>query len=311
MERGSDRLSVHRDEEMKHELQGLLRSGRSTRTGEWNDPEPTADDGPVIAGGPVAPSGASAPVEMVRLELARILGRTSFPTGPREPGGVLRQKYAPDSLVEPVERLPDDARYDSVQELAEAVPEGERPIRGAPRLPLHLPRQPAQPYAGHQEPPDRSSQRGRSWFSLRLLPEWWRLCGRYRSPWSAERGTSSGSPPFTDLPDSPGLRQPGLLLRPRRRRFPLPPIDTQTDGPHEQRDDDETADQGRHHAHGGGGSGEFDVFILGDHHGDRVPARGVADQGTDRSARSPCHIRKPAGVFMSNRPTGTRTRRTP
>ncbi|MET7568249.1 DUF2795 domain-containing protein [Streptomyces sp. NPDC005492] len=121
MERGSGRLSVHRDEEMKHELQGLLRSGHPTRTEEWNDPEPTADDDPVIAGGPVAPSAASAPLETVRLELARILGRTSFPAGPRELAVVLRQKYAADSLVEPVERLPRGARYASVQELAEAV----------------------------------------------------------------------------------------------------------------------------------------------------------------------------------------------
>ncbi|EPJ34934.1 hypothetical protein STAFG_8042 [Streptomyces afghaniensis 772] len=30
MQRGSDRLSVHRDDEMKHELQGLLRSGHPT-----------------------------------------------------------------------------------------------------------------------------------------------------------------------------------------------------------------------------------------------------------------------------------------
>lgn len=130
MERGSDRLSVHRDEEMKHELQGLLRSGRSTRTEEWNDPEPTADDDPVLAGGPVTPSGASVPLETVRLELAKILGRTSFPAGPRELGVVLREKYAPDSLVEPVERLPHDARYTSAQDLAEAVVEGESTGRG-------------------------------------------------------------------------------------------------------------------------------------------------------------------------------------
>ncbi|MFF6992115.1 DUF2795 domain-containing protein [Streptomyces sp. NPDC010273] len=130
MERGSDRLSVHRDEEMKHELQGLLRSGRSTRTEEWNDPEPTADDDPVIAGGPVAPGGTAVPLEAVRLELAKILGRTSFPAGPRELGGVLREKYAPDSLVEPVERLPRDARYASARELAEAVVEGERTGHG-------------------------------------------------------------------------------------------------------------------------------------------------------------------------------------
>ncbi|WP_086871301.1 hypothetical protein [Streptomyces viridochromogenes] len=44
MQRGSDRLSVHRDDEMKHELQGLLRSGHPTRAEEWHDPEPSADD---------------------------------------------------------------------------------------------------------------------------------------------------------------------------------------------------------------------------------------------------------------------------
>lgn len=38
MQRGSDRMSVHRDDEMKHELQGLLRSGHPTRSEEWNDP---------------------------------------------------------------------------------------------------------------------------------------------------------------------------------------------------------------------------------------------------------------------------------
>ncbi|MCX5094281.1 hypothetical protein OOK36_36550 [Streptomyces sp. NBC_00365] len=62
MQRGSDRLSVHRDEERKHELRGLLRSGHPTRTEEWHDPEPTADDDPEIACGPVAPNRAPDPL---------------------------------------------------------------------------------------------------------------------------------------------------------------------------------------------------------------------------------------------------------
>ncbi|MEV5463471.1 hypothetical protein AB0L17_35825 [Streptomyces cellulosae] len=49
MQRGSDRLSVHRDDEMKHELQGLLRSGHPTRSEEWHDPEPAAEDDPEAA----------------------------------------------------------------------------------------------------------------------------------------------------------------------------------------------------------------------------------------------------------------------
>ncbi|WP_328690588.1 DUF2795 domain-containing protein [Streptomyces phaeochromogenes] len=121
MERGSNRLSVHRDEEMKHELQGLLRSGRPTRVEEWHDPEPVADDDPPVAGGPVTPGSDRGSVASVRLDLARHLGRTSFPAGPRELSGVLRAQYAPDALVEALEPLPDGARYANAQELAEAV----------------------------------------------------------------------------------------------------------------------------------------------------------------------------------------------
>ncbi|WP_369250249.1 DUF2795 domain-containing protein [Streptomyces sp. R41] len=121
MQRGSDRLSVHRDEEMKHELRELLRTGHPTRTEEWHDPEPTADDDPEIAGGPVTPGRPTASVESVRLELARLLGRTSFPAGPRELTGLLRDKHAPDVLVEALERLPHKARYTTAHELAEAV----------------------------------------------------------------------------------------------------------------------------------------------------------------------------------------------
>jgi hypothetical protein len=121
MQRGSDRLNVHRDDEMKHELQGLLRSGHPTRTEEWHDPEPYAEDDPEVAHGPVTPSRAPARVETLRLELARVMGRTSFPARPGELIRVLRDKHAPDNLVEPLERLPKKDRYDSVHQLAEAV----------------------------------------------------------------------------------------------------------------------------------------------------------------------------------------------
>lgn len=123
MQRGSDRLSVHRDEEMKHELQGLLRSGRPTRTEEWHDPEPTADDDPEVAGGPVADTASLA---KVRTELARHLNRHVFPAGPRELTAALRKAHAPDTLTERVDHLPRSARYTTVQQLAEAVVEAGR-----------------------------------------------------------------------------------------------------------------------------------------------------------------------------------------
>ncbi|MFD9433830.1 DUF2795 domain-containing protein [Streptomyces sp. NPDC060002] len=121
MQRGSDRLSVHRDDEMKHELQGLLRSGHPTRVEEWHDPEPSAEDDPEIWGGPVVPGSARATLETVRLELARTLGRTSFPAGADALAVGLRRKNAPDALVEAVRQLPGKDRYATVQELAEAL----------------------------------------------------------------------------------------------------------------------------------------------------------------------------------------------
>ncbi|MDC0766436.1 DUF2795 domain-containing protein [Streptomyces sp. HD] len=130
MQRGSDRLSVHRDDEMKHELQGLLRSGHPTRTDEWHDPEPIAEDDPEVARGPVGwPGPTTASLATVRLELARLLGRSAFPASPRELTGALRREYAPDALVESLERLPRTARYANVQELAEALTGAGRPTR--------------------------------------------------------------------------------------------------------------------------------------------------------------------------------------
>ncbi|MFI5874498.1 DUF2795 domain-containing protein [Streptomyces sp. NPDC051445] len=126
MQRGSDRLNVHRDDEMKHELQGLLRSGHPTRTEEWHDPEPSAEDDPEIWGGPVVPGNPRATLETVRLELARILGRSSFPATAEALAVNLRRKNAPDALVEAVRRLPGKDRYATVQELAEALVERGR-----------------------------------------------------------------------------------------------------------------------------------------------------------------------------------------
>ncbi|MEU1176955.1 DUF2795 domain-containing protein [Streptomyces sp. NPDC005820] len=126
MQRGSDRLSVHRDEEMKHELQGLLRSGHPTRSEEWHDPEPSAEDDPQIWGGPVVPGSSRVSLATVRQELGRILGRGSFPAGPRELSLALRRRNAPDALVDAVHRLSHKERYANATELAEALIERGR-----------------------------------------------------------------------------------------------------------------------------------------------------------------------------------------
>ncbi|MFG2637173.1 DUF2795 domain-containing protein [Streptomyces sp. NPDC048362] len=124
MQRGSDRMSVHRDDEMKHELEGLLRSGHPTRVEEWNDPEPAADDDPEVWSGPVGGLGSPASLERTRLELARHLSRHSFPANPDELARALRRGNAPDALIDAVAALPGEDRYANVQQLAEALADG-------------------------------------------------------------------------------------------------------------------------------------------------------------------------------------------
>lgn len=125
MQRGSDRLSVHKDDEMKHELQGLIRSGHPTRAEEWHDPEPGADDDPDVTTGPVPPRGAGGEAEALRFELARHLGRTPFPA---KRGALLRalhEAHAPDRLIDLLGRLPEDRTYQNVQEVVSGL--GLRP----------------------------------------------------------------------------------------------------------------------------------------------------------------------------------------
>ncbi|RKN42218.1 DUF2795 domain-containing protein [Streptomyces hoynatensis] len=128
-QRGNSRLNVHRDDEMKHELQGMLRGDHPTRAEEWNDPEPGADDDPALAEGPVPPRGSAgvqeAEDEAFRFELARHLPRTLFPAKRRTLLRALFATRAPDGLVETVRELPINRSFANVQEVAAAL--GRRP----------------------------------------------------------------------------------------------------------------------------------------------------------------------------------------
>jgi len=121
MQRGSDRLNVHEDDEMKHQLQGMLRSGHSTRAEEWHDPEPSADDDPPVAVGPTPTPGGNTEREALRSELARHLGRTPFPGGREDLLSTLRERHAPDRLTDLVDELPADDTYRNVQEVMAAL----------------------------------------------------------------------------------------------------------------------------------------------------------------------------------------------
>ncbi|WCN05274.1 DUF2795 domain-containing protein [Streptomyces sp. M92] len=134
MERGSNPVSPRKDDEMKHELEGHLRSGWPTHAEEAYEPEPPADDdirtdpsGPVPASGEEREQGrVTAEAESLRGELARHLERTAFPADRETVLDVLEAHHAPDATLQAVRELPDGGEYANVTEIVNALYNGAR-----------------------------------------------------------------------------------------------------------------------------------------------------------------------------------------
>ena len=118
-------MNVHRDDEMKKEMQGMLRSGHATRAEEWHDPEPAADDDPRVTDRAVSTGTRAHRAEVrdeeLRSELARHLGRHAFPGDRRRLRHALEDAHAPAGLLAEVEALPEGGRFRTVQEVMTAL----------------------------------------------------------------------------------------------------------------------------------------------------------------------------------------------
>ncbi|MBT2365558.1 DUF2795 domain-containing protein [Streptomyces sp. ISL-10] len=133
MERGSNQVSPREDDELKHELEGYLRSGQHTHVEEVHDPEPAADDDIAVRpGGPVPPPGeardqaeAKAEADALRLEFARHLDRTAFPADRSALVRALEEKHAPGPLLAEAQKLPKGGTYHNADEIVRAL--GRRP----------------------------------------------------------------------------------------------------------------------------------------------------------------------------------------
>lgn len=116
-----------RDEQLKHETRGLVRSGHSTRTEEWHDPEPAGEDQPTGDVGILPYDRRSAPDGMTpqdveeRSELARFLGRGAFPADRDRLLGVARSNGAPDRVLAELGGLPQGESYVNLQAVARAA----------------------------------------------------------------------------------------------------------------------------------------------------------------------------------------------
>ena len=123
----STKHSPRLDDELGHEMQGMLKAERATRAHEWREVEPVAEGEPDIAADPTGslvggtPVGMDADAVVARAELARWLDRADFPsTGP----GLVeaaRDHRAPEAVVAELERLPDDETYERIGDVVRAL----------------------------------------------------------------------------------------------------------------------------------------------------------------------------------------------
>lgn len=127
MERGSDKHSPMRDDELKNETRGLVQGGRGTHAEEWKDPEPSGEDQPqadlapegTLYGG--TPEGMDADDVEGRSQLASYLGKDDYPMVREQILDRVIDGRAPDALVERVRTLPSGRQFQNVNEVWEAL----------------------------------------------------------------------------------------------------------------------------------------------------------------------------------------------
>jgi hypothetical protein len=127
VDRGSDKHSPLRDDEMKHETEGLVRSGHGTHAEEWRDPEPSGEDQPDADRAPDTTQHGGTPPGMDgddvegRSELASYLGKDSYPMVRAQVLDLVIDRSAPDRVIDLVRRLPAGREFHNVNEIWAAV----------------------------------------------------------------------------------------------------------------------------------------------------------------------------------------------
>ena len=123
----SNKHNPRLDEELEHEVQGMLKAERATRAAEWREVEPVAEGEPDIDADPAGTLVGGTPVGMTedavvaRAELARWLTRAPFPGDREDLVEAARDNRAPEAVVAELERLPDGETFERIGDVARAL----------------------------------------------------------------------------------------------------------------------------------------------------------------------------------------------
>jgi Protein of unknown function (DUF2795) len=128
MERGNTEHSPRLDDQLKHEVEGMMRAERPTHAEEWREPEPAGEDQPDPGAlgapddrQPGTPPGMTNEEIQLRSDLAAHLTRATFPADESSLLGHLVDTNAPDRLRDLVRRLPSGRVFRNVGEVFSAL----------------------------------------------------------------------------------------------------------------------------------------------------------------------------------------------
>ena len=128
MERGSSKHSARVDEEMEHEVEGMMTAERPTRAEEWKEAEPAGEDQPdpgrfeaLAEHQPGVPEGMTREEVELRSQIAAALPRSVFPTDESGLLGHLVDTDAPDRLRQLVAQLPSGQVFEQVGDVVQAL----------------------------------------------------------------------------------------------------------------------------------------------------------------------------------------------
>ncbi|WP_448641275.1 DUF2795 domain-containing protein [Geodermatophilus sp. URMC 63] len=123
----SNKHNPRLDEELEHEIQGMLKAERATRAHEWREVEPVAEGEPDISANPEGTLVGGVPVGMTedavvaRAELARWLDRADFPSSGPDLVEAALDHRAPDAVVDELRRLPEGETYERIGDVVRAL----------------------------------------------------------------------------------------------------------------------------------------------------------------------------------------------
>ena len=126
MERGSDKHSARMDDALKHEVEGLIRTGHDSRA-DWNSPEPSGEDQPDVDRAPNAtltggvPDGMTEEDVEARSELASYLGKAVYPAVSAVLIETAEGNDAPDRVIARLRALPAGREYVNVQDVWQSL----------------------------------------------------------------------------------------------------------------------------------------------------------------------------------------------